>query len=140
MKCFNWKVIGGLAVVGVGLYIVAPDQVLVALPFLLLAACPLSMLFMMRSMQGGQCAQPGQPATPRPAHVPQSVGIDASLTHDEQLAQLRAQLESLDEQQAALARQVEGLQAVEGPAPPNAVIEEAEQVASAAVNRREPKP
>jgi len=46
----NWKVIAALAAVGVGLYAFAPGLVAAALPLLILAACPLSMLLMMRAM------------------------------------------------------------------------------------------
>jgi hypothetical protein len=49
--CLNPKVLVGLGSVGVGIYLVAPDLVLAALPILLLAACPLSMLLMMWGMQ-----------------------------------------------------------------------------------------
>jgi hypothetical protein len=52
--CLNWKVLAGLAATGVGVYLVAPDLVLAALPILLLAACPLSMLLMMWGMQHAQ--------------------------------------------------------------------------------------
>ena len=48
--CLNWKVLGGLAAAGVGLWVVAPDLVGAALPVLLVLACPLSMFLMMRSM------------------------------------------------------------------------------------------
>lgn len=48
--CLNWKVIGGLTVVGLGLWLVAPNLLAAALPVLLLAVCPLSMMLMMRSM------------------------------------------------------------------------------------------
>lgn len=51
--CFNWKVLAGLAAVGVGVLAFAPDAALAALPLLLLAACPLSMLGMMFAMRGG---------------------------------------------------------------------------------------
>src|SRR5581483_9006439 len=54
--CLNWKVIGGLAAVGLSIWIMAPGLVWAALPLLLLAACPLSMLLMMRGMASGQCA------------------------------------------------------------------------------------
>jgi hypothetical protein len=81
--CFNWKVLAGLAVVGLGVWVVAPNLVGAALPLLILAACPLSMLLMARGMQGGQCAsQPEQ--TNEPAGV--------RLTREEQLAELKAQL------------------------------------------------
>ena len=54
--CLNWKVVAGLAVVGVGIWAVAPTMLWAALPVLIVLACPLSMLFMMRGMGGGQCA------------------------------------------------------------------------------------
>lgn len=48
MRCLNWKVIAALTAAGLGLYAsaVAAD----ALPLLIVAACPLSMLLMMRAM------------------------------------------------------------------------------------------
>lgn len=108
--CFNWKVLAGLAAVGVGIYVVAPELTLSALPLLLLAACPLSMLFMMKGMggmQGGQCSTPGQQAQQgQPA-------VGQPLSREEQLAQLRAQLQGVSEQQAALAQQIEQLQPAE---------------------------
>jgi L-asparagine transporter-like permease len=57
MKCLNWKVIGALAAVGVGIYLVAPG-VAAAGPLLVLAVCPLSMLLMMRAM--GSMGRPTQ--------------------------------------------------------------------------------
>ena len=44
--------LAGLAVVSVGLLVFAPNLALGALPVLVLLACPLSMLFMMRHMKG----------------------------------------------------------------------------------------
>ncbi|MGH2664092.1 MAG: DUF2933 domain-containing protein [Actinomycetota bacterium] len=52
--CLNWKVLGGLAAVGVGVWAVAPDLVSSALPLLLVLACPLSMFLMMRGMHAGE--------------------------------------------------------------------------------------
>lgn len=57
--CFNWKVVAGLAVVALGVWAFAPQALVVALPLLLLAACPLSMLFMMRSMDAMDSAGSG---------------------------------------------------------------------------------
>jgi hypothetical protein len=54
--CLNWKVVAGLATVGLGIWIVAPNLVWAAVPILVVLACPLSMLFMMRGMGGVQCA------------------------------------------------------------------------------------
>ena len=102
---FNWKMLAGVAVVGVGLYLVAPNQVLGALPLLLLAACPLSMLlmalFMGKGMAGGQCERHAE-------QMPQTMG--SAPTREEQLAQLRIQLQAVEAQQAALAAQVSILQ------------------------------
>lgn len=53
MKCFNWKVVAGLAAAAVGLYLVAPGTVGPLLPLLVFAICPLSMLVMMRAMSSG---------------------------------------------------------------------------------------
>ncbi len=99
--CFNWKVIAGLAVVGVGIWAAAPGLAVAALPLLIVAACPLSMLLMMRGMQGGQCAS-----------RPQQAGnaARAGLTRDEQLAELRAQLTDIRTQQNAIAAEVSRLE------------------------------
>lgn len=53
-KCLNWKVVTGLIVVGLGVWVAAPGAIGAALPFLVLLACPLSMIGMMpRSEIGG---------------------------------------------------------------------------------------
>lgn len=90
--CLNWKVLAGLGVVGLGIYLIAPDLVAAALPILLLAACPLSMLFMMKAMHGSQ----GGSRNDRP-------GTDAS-TREEELARLRARRVALSDQIDALER------------------------------------
>ena len=51
MRCLNWKVIGALAAAGLGVYVFAPGWAAAALPLLIVAACPLSMLLMMRAMR-----------------------------------------------------------------------------------------
>lgn len=51
--CLTKPVIGGLAAVGVGVLLFAPNAIGAALPLLFLAACPLSMIFMMRAMSNG---------------------------------------------------------------------------------------
>ena len=72
--CLNWKVLAALAAVGVGTYAVAPGLALAALPVLLLAACPISMLIMMYGMQGSHGGQ-----------------VDDGLTREEQISRLRTQ-------------------------------------------------
>jgi hypothetical protein len=86
--CLNPKVLAGLVVAGVAIYLIAPNLIAAALPILLLAACPLSMLLMMWAMQ----RTPGQGEQTN--HE-----TDAGLTREEQMARLRAQ-------QAALADQI----------------------------------
>lgn len=49
-KCFNPKVLVGLAVVAIGVAIFEPKALVAALPLLLIAACPLSMVAMMAMM------------------------------------------------------------------------------------------
>lgn len=52
MKCLNRNVVIGLAAVAVALVVAKPSWLLTALPLLILAACPLSMMIMMRHMSG----------------------------------------------------------------------------------------
>ena len=80
---------------GIGLYLVAPNLVVAALPLLLLAACPLAMLLMMKGMQGGKCETQGQRASSQEE-------ADGGPTREEQIARLRAQ-------QADLADRIEAL-------------------------------
>ncbi len=74
----DWRVLVGLAAVGVGIYVIAPGTVVAAFPILSLAACPLSMLLMMKAMR----ESPGEHGGSR---VP-----DDGLTREEQLARMRA--------------------------------------------------
>ncbi len=128
--CFNWKVIVGLAGVGLVVWVVAPNLVGAALPVLLVAACPLSMLLMGRGMAGGQCST--QPTTTtQAAPTTQSVGL--RLTRDEQLAELKAQLTILEVRQQAIAREIADLEPADGVA-----VREAEAIARAAAERVQP--
>lgn len=90
--CLNWKVIAGLAVIGVGFYAVAPNLALAALPILLLAICPLSMMFMMKGMQqnGGEAGE-------------KAASQETGVTREEQIDRLRAQ-------QAALTGEIDALE------------------------------
>jgi hypothetical protein len=51
--------------VGIGIYLIAPNLAVTILPFLLLAACPISMMLMMREMQGSQSEVRERQASPR---------------------------------------------------------------------------
>jgi len=92
--CLNWKVLAGLVVAGVAIYLVAPGLVAAAFPILLLAVCPLSMLLMMWGMQHthGQ----GQQTTQEP---------DVGLTREERIARLRTQQAVLADRIGALERE-----------------------------------
>ena len=50
MRCLNWKVIAAVGAIGIGVYALAPGVAAGAVPLLVLAVCPLSMLLMMRAM------------------------------------------------------------------------------------------
>ena len=81
MMCFNKKVIVGLVVAAAAIYLFAPNLLGAALPLLIFAVCPLSMLLMMRMMSGsgkGSCATTG-----------------AGSDRDAELAQLRGEVERL---------------------------------------------
>lgn len=110
--CFNWKVIAGLAA-GVGIWVVAPNLALVALPLLVMAACPLSMFLMMRGMQGGQCAaQPRETSQPREAGQP----VGAVLPRDEQLADLQGRLADLQRHHEVIADEIARLESADSAA------------------------
>ena len=93
--CLNWKVLAGLAAVGVGIYLVAPNLMLAALPILILALCPLSLLLMMWGMQYNNHGQ-GQQTPQEP---------DGGQTREERIAQLRTQQAALADQLGALERE-----------------------------------
>lgn len=119
--CFNWKLVAGLAAVGLGVWVLAPGLFAAALPLLILAACPLSMLFMARGMKGGQCST-------QPEQASQPAGV--RLTREEQLTELKAQLAIAQTQQQAIAREIGEIEAASAPA-----VREAEAVARAADQR-----
>lgn len=91
--CLNWKVLAGLAVVALAVVVVAPQYIWAALPLLIVAACPLSMLFMMRGMHGMGTKSPA-PGIP----------------HNAQLPELPSRLSSLQAEQEAIADQVAELE------------------------------
>ncbi len=108
--CFNKKVIGGLAAVGLGILAVAPNLFMSALPLLLVAACPLSMLFMGKAMMGSNACARGE-SVPEPVPVPAG-------SSEKRLAQLRTQLATINDQQRMLAQQIDELQVAEVSRPP----------------------
>jgi hypothetical protein len=96
--CLNWKVIAALVAVGIGFYAIAPKLAIAALPFLVLAICPLSMMFMMKGMQGGQGGSGEQQA---------SDWAEGDSTREGELTRLRVQQTALEDQIGALEREEE---------------------------------
>lgn len=136
--CLNWKVLGGLAAVGIGIWIVAPGALANLLPLLLIAACPLSMLLMgmggMKTMGGGatQEASGGEYTCPMHPNVRQTAPgrcpqcgmalVRAALrpaatgnTHSrsEELTGLKSEMAAMEERQQTIAREIARLEAVD---------------------------
>lgn len=76
--------------VGLGIYVLVPGAMVAVLPYALLAACPVSMLLMMKSMSGDQST---------------TLKGEVDLTPEERLAGLKAQHATLDEKIGALERE-----------------------------------
>ena len=85
--CLNWKALLALAGVEVFILMLAPRFFWTALPILLVAACPLSMLLMMRGMSGKATANASQPSQMRREPMPAGEMAD-----DEQVAVLPSRL------------------------------------------------
>lgn len=85
--CYDWRVLTGLGGLGIAIYLVAPGLVAAAIPLLLVAACPLSMLLMMKAMS----------AQPKSSDVrPGRVGDDRVSRLHEELAELGRQQRRLE--------------------------------------------
>ena len=85
----GWMTLAVLAA-GLGIYALVPGAMAVVLPYALLAACPVSMLLMMKFMHGDQ-------GTPHEGEV--------DLTPEKRLAGLKARHAALDGQIGALERE-----------------------------------
>lgn len=104
--CLNRKVLIGAAVVGVGVgvWAFAPQAFGAALPLLVLAICPLSMLLMMKGMResGGNTCH-----TERSRDVETAAQQAQSATGEPSVEELRTRLRALETQRTALADQLE---------------------------------
>lgn len=100
--CLNWKVIGGLGVVALGVVVVLPQLALAVLPVLVIAACPLSCLFMMRGMGRGSSCQTSTGSTTA-GQMP-----GAALNDGERIAQLQAEIRRLRAEQADVTPEMDG--------------------------------
>ncbi|MHB8576415.1 MAG: heavy metal-binding domain-containing protein [Dehalococcoidia bacterium] len=154
--CLNWKVIGGLAVVGAGIWILDPKLIAAAFPLLLLAACPLSMLLMMGGMgkmggmkqegdsgayrcpmhprvqsdQPGRCSSCGMSLVQTESAKQVAQAAPTNLTDEDRIAELKNQLTAMGEQQQRIAQEIARLEPTDTP-----IVREAERVARAADKR-----
>ncbi|MEO6714411.1 MAG: DUF2933 domain-containing protein [Mycobacteriales bacterium] len=88
--CFDRRVVIALTVVGVGALAFSPALAVSLLPLLIVAVCPLSMLFMMRGMSsGGHCTTGTGP------------GAEDKQLSQQATSDVQAELRELKEQQAA---------------------------------------
>jgi len=111
--CLNWKVVAGLAVVGLGVTLLAPGAVVAALPLLVLAACPLSMIVMMGGMGGmGMKGKHGAAESASPSVPP------TGATREEHLAELKDRLAQVQHDQEGLAGAIADLERSEPSTPP----------------------
>ncbi len=157
--CLNWKVLTGLGVAAVGIWIVDPKLIGTALPLLLLAACPLSMLLMMRGMgsmggmkqaggsgtytcpmhptvqsdQPGRCPHCGMNLVATAPAKQAAPAARTDLSREERLTELTAQLGRMDAQQQQIAQEIARLE--RGDASDASVVREAELVARTADER-----
>ena len=104
--CIDKRVIGAVAIAAVGLLLVAPQLITSALPVLLIAICPLSMLLMGKAvMSGGQ-----RISTTASEPIEASYRTVPTLDRDQQVAHLQVQLRAVRDQQVLLADQLTQLQ------------------------------
>ncbi len=108
--CLNFKVLTALAAVGLGVYVWEPNLLAAALPLLILALCPLSMVLMMGMMGGGKQdegqAEGRDALAPAREGEPQRVGAPshtAATSEPQSPEALRIELENLRMRQTALA-------------------------------------
>ena len=84
--CFNWKVAAALTAAGVAVFAFAPNLIGAALPVLILAACPLSMVVMMRAMSGASRCDTASNGTD---------GESGTATSPSEVARLQAEINQL---------------------------------------------
>lgn len=91
--CYDWRVLMGLGGLGIAIYLVAPGIAAGVFPLLLFAACPLSMLLMMKAMSG----QPRSSAA-----QPEPVDVDRVAAVRHELAELARRQQRLEGEMRAI--------------------------------------
>lgn len=139
--CLNWKVLGALGAVGIAVVVIAPGLASAALPVLLLAACPLSMLAMalgMRGMGGAdrkQATTAGAYTCPMHPHVSSATPgqcptcgmalVPAPAAVQDPLSALQARLVALQADEVALSREIAAREQADAPTGVRATASEA---------------
>lgn len=103
--CFDWRVLVGLVAIGIAIAVLAPQLTLSALPLLLLAACPLSMMMMVMMNRTDKDS-----TSVSSRRLVNSLPASTLPSREEQLAQLREHLQQLQTQQDVLAHQISTLE------------------------------
>ncbi len=88
MRCWGRKTMFGLLAVALAVALLVPSARSAILPLLVVAACPIGMLVMMRGMTGGRSEHPagnGSPEHPQPSADPK----------EDEIARLRADVQRL---------------------------------------------
>ncbi|MEU0108404.1 DUF2933 domain-containing protein [Streptomyces sp. NPDC006251] len=95
--CLNKKVLIGLGAVAAAVLLLKPAWFVAALPVLILAACPLSMIFMMRGMNGqkGQDGKAGKGAACGTSGKANTSGASTTAELDKQIADLQEEVRIL---------------------------------------------
>ena len=86
--CLSWKVIASLSAVALGTVVLAPQLALAALPILVVAACPLSCLLMMRRMRTRSNCRTSADSIP-------GRSLDGAVNQEDRIAQLEAEIQRL---------------------------------------------
>lgn len=107
--CLDWRVLAVLLGVGAGVAAFAPNLIAGAIPLLIVAACPLSMLVMMWTMgrhSSGPHGTPGRGSTDTPSQLRERLA--ATRLEQQQLEREIARLDSADDVATAEANSTDG--------------------------------
>ena len=99
--CFNKRVLVGLGVVALAVFAFSPSLLGAVAPLLVLAACPLSMVFMMRAMNGNRTTCRTDQRDDVADRAAQPADGDAQLRElEEEVNRLKAEMQLRDQERA----------------------------------------
>ena len=106
--CCNRKVLAGLALVALGLFVFSPALALAALPILLLALCPLSFLTVAVLVGLGKLRGRHAPLAGALPQEPRRL-LHGATTREEALRRLTMQLQEIEAERMAIRRHLQEL-------------------------------